>query len=139
MPRSSSQPVPIAVAVVEHAGRVLIGRRAAAGPLGGLWEFPGGKVEPPETPREAAARECREETGLTVRVGDLLLELGYSYEHGPVRLHFFSATPVDPAQPPLEPFRWVPLKDLAAYSFPPANAKVLGLLLARNQFPDSLD
>ena len=64
-----SEPVSIAVAVVQHAGTVLIGRRAPEAPLGGLWEFPGGKVGPDETPGEAAARECREETGLAVRIG----------------------------------------------------------------------
>jgi mutator protein MutT len=132
MPTSSSQPVPIAVAVVEHAGRVLIGQRPAAGPLGGLWEFPGGKVELGETPQEAAVRECREETGLAVRVGDPLLEVVHAHEHGQVRLHFFSATAVDPAQPPRGPFRWVARIDLPGYAFPPANAKLLELLLARS-------
>ncbi len=52
----------IAIAVVEHDGNFLIGLRPSGAVLGGLWEFPGGKVEPDETPEAAAARECLEET-----------------------------------------------------------------------------
>ena len=52
---SPSIPVLVAVAVVEHASKVLVGRRPAGKPLAGLWEFPGGKVLPGETPEEAAA------------------------------------------------------------------------------------
>ena len=59
----------IAVAVVEHDGRFLVGLRPAGKPLAGFSEFPGGKVHSGETPAEAAERECREETGLSVVVG----------------------------------------------------------------------
>ena len=127
-----SEPVSIAVAVVQHAGNVLIGRRAPEGPLGGFWEFPGGRVRPDETPREAAARECREETGLAVRIGQLRLETVHHYDHGRLRLQFFDASALDPAQTPREPFRWVAVSELGDYSFPAANAAVLELLLAGN-------
>jgi mutator protein MutT len=121
----SSDPILIAVAVVEHEGRVLIGKRPPGGPLPGLWEFPGGKVEPNETPEQTAARECREETGLTVRIGRLHLEQVYTHAHGPVRLFFFAAEPADPSQPPAEPFRWVPVQELPSYEMPAANAALV--------------
>ena len=54
------EPVEIAIAVVEHEGRFLIGLRPPGAPLAGLWEFAGGKLEPGETPQMAAARECLE-------------------------------------------------------------------------------
>ena len=125
---SSSEPTPIAVAVVQDSDRILIGRRPPDGPLAGFWEFPGGKVARGETPKQAAARECREETGLDVHLGKLYLEVVYPYEHGPVHIHFFAAAPADPTQTPAEPFRWVPRSDLDRYAFPPANARLLELL-----------
>lgn len=111
----------IAVAVVQQAGRILIGRRPPGVPLAGLWEFPGGKVLPGETPAEAAARECQEEAGLIVRIGDAYPDTEYEYPHGRIHLHFFAAEPIDPAQSPREPFRWVASTDLANYPFPAAN------------------
>ena len=85
--------VPVAIAVVEDAGRVLIGRRPKGKPLGGYWEFPGGRVEPGETPEETAIRECQEETGLRVDVVGTYgcHEHEYSYDH--VKLYFFACRP----------------------------------------------
>ena len=60
----------IAIAVVEHEDRLLVGRRPAGVPLSGYCEFPGGKVKPNESSKEAAVRECLEETGLSVIVAD---------------------------------------------------------------------
>ena len=120
---------PIAVAVVRHHGRVLIAQRPIDVPLAGLWEFPGGKVREGENPSAAAARECREETGLEVCIGPLYEEVVYPYQHGTLRLSFFAATPTDPAQTPREPFRWVAIPDLAHYEFPPANIGILAKLL----------
>ena len=77
---SAASPTPIAVAVVEHDGRYLVGQRPAHVPLGGFWEFPGGKVERGETPEAAAIRECLEETGLTVHI-QRVLEIISGKEH----------------------------------------------------------
>jgi A/G-specific adenine glycosylase len=121
----ASKPTPIAIAIVQHAGNVLIGQRPQAVPLAGLWEFPGGKLQAGETFSQAAQRECREETGLDVRVGEEQLAVIHAYGHGQVELHFLAAAPVDPRQLPLKPFRWVPLGDLARYEFPAANAGIL--------------
>jgi mutator protein MutT len=119
----------IAVAVVEHAGCFLIGQRPEGVPLAGLWEFPGGKIEPAETPAEAAIRECREEAGLVVRaVGEYLVEQE-EYAHGRVELHFIACQLEDePAGPPLPPFRWVPQEQLTNYEFPSGNRSLLAML-----------
>jgi len=122
--------VRIAIAVVEHQGRFLIGRRPDHGPLAGLWEFPGGKIEPGETPQAAAARECLEETGLAVEVGPAYEEVSHRYEHGSVRLCFFACRPIaDPHDLP-ERFRWVEPRELAEYAFPAANARLIERLAA---------
>ena len=128
---NATQPTPIAVAVVRRAGEVLIGRRPAGVPLAGLWEFPGGKVAPGEAPAEAAARECVEESGLSVEVGDLCLEVLHSYPHGKVRIQFFAAVPIDPGQQPCRPFRWVRVSELSEYPFPPANAPMIADLMGQ--------
>ena len=127
------KPTPIAAAVVRHAGNVLIGCRPPGVPLAGLWEFPGGKILEGETPARAAARECFEETGLSIRVGEPCLKVEHAYPHGRVEIHFFAAVPIDPAQMPRHPFRWVPLAQLANHPFPPANDAILAILTAQTQ------
>jgi 8-oxo-dGTP diphosphatase len=122
---SIAMPKSIAIAVVEQQGRFLIGQRGPEGPLPGLWEFPGGKVEPGETPEQAAVRECREETGLAVAVVGLLDRILYSYPHGDVELHFFACRPIAADQPPAARFRWVPAEELTRYEFPAANAELV--------------
>jgi len=127
---SDAQPSQIAVAVVRREDCVLIGQRPAAAVLGGYWEFPGGKVLPGESPQRAAARECREETGLEIRVSDRLGVAEHEYAHGRVCLHFFAGEPVDPGQTPAAPFQWVPMAELHNYRFPPANQQVIRQILA---------
>ena len=116
---------PVAVAVVEHAGAVLIGPRPEGAPLAGYWEFPGGKVRDRESADEAAQRECLEETGMKIHIERTCAVVEHDYDHGTVRLHFFLARPRDPDQPPRAPFRWVPIAQLDEYRFPAANAAVL--------------
>jgi A/G-specific adenine glycosylase len=80
-----------AIALAERNGRFLVLRRPSVGLLGGLWELPGGKVEPGESPREAARREFREETGLRL---DRVAPVGvvrHSYSHFTVELHLYAA------------------------------------------------
>lgn len=116
---------PIAVACVIDRSQALIGRRPESAVLGGYWEFPGGKIRSGEEPAEAARRECLEETGLDVRIGQLLTEAIHRYEHGDLQIFFFEATPRQPKPPATGRFRWVPLEKLSDYRFPPANDELL--------------
>ena len=116
---------PIAVAVVQWDGAVLVGKREPKDPLEGLWEFPGGKVELSESPASAAVRECWEETGLKVEVVALFSDQLEQYDHDRVRLHFFRCRPLPPMAAVRPPFRWVLLSELASLPFPTGNRHVL--------------
>jgi len=118
----------IAIAVVEFDGRFLIGMRPEGSPLAGYWEFPGGKLAPGETPQAAAARECREEIGIDVIIGEAYPEVVHEYDHGTLKLHFFKATPTEPSQPTSDRFIWVPRERLGEYRFPEANARLMETL-----------
>ncbi len=121
----------IAIAIVEHREHFLVGVRPDDVPLAGLWEFPGGKVQPLETPAEGAVRECQEETGLAVRIVRLLLRQSHQYAHGSVDLHFFTCQLTGDHREPTAPFRWIARSQLASLEFPSGNRTVLNLLLSK--------
>ncbi len=124
----------IAVAVVEHAGRYLVGRRPANVPLAGYWEFPGGKVLPGESPAAAAVRECLEETGLEVRVESAFPDVMHQYAHDLVALHFFRCLAMNPAAPLKSPFQWASCAELETLQFPEANRELIATLIANEKF-----
>lgn len=77
-------------ALIERGGELLCHQRPQGGWGAGKWEFPGGKIDPGESPREALARECREELGVRVRVGAAEDAIAHKYESlGSVILLFF--------------------------------------------------
>lgn len=117
----------IAVGVVSDDNRVLITRRAEKGMLGGLWEFPGGKVRRGEKPADACAREIEEETSLKVEVGEKITRVKHLYTHLAVEIDVFHCRyrggsvvldgPTD--------HRWVTLDETTEYAFPKANHKFM--------------
>jgi A/G-specific adenine glycosylase len=134
--RIERRPAPtwsVAVAVVENDGLLLITRRPTDGLLGGLWEFPGGKIKAGETAGEACAREILEETGLTVEVGDRIARVKHAYTHFKVELEVFRCRyrggdvvldgPAD--------YRWIALGDIGEYPLPKASHKILPHLETR--------
>ena len=117
---------------------VLIARRRVTAIRGGLWELPGGKAEPGETPAAAAARELAEETGVSVDAGDGVV-LGRVEQHDPhlasersiaVTLVAFRAPP-DAAPRALgsDDCRWERVDRLGDYEWPAANRRLNALLL----------
>lgn len=115
----------IAVAVVQHDGRYLIGQRPDGVKLAGYWEFPGGKLEPGETPAAAACRECREETGLQAVAVATHSVVQHRYDYGLLELHFVLCRCEGVSHPVPRRFRWVAAGELGDYEFPPANAKLV--------------
>lgn len=125
-------PRAIAVAVVVDGGRVLVGRRESdAADAAGCDEFPGGLVEPGETAAEAAGRECLEETGIGIVVGERLDCALAPSSRGAVEIHFFRCRPRDPG-PPRAPFAWRPVASLDPGAFPGPNQQVISALLAEH-------
>jgi len=85
-----SKRIEVAAAVITRPdGGFLLGQRPAGKAYAGYWEFPGGKVEPGESPREALARELHEELGIDIKLVYPWLTRDYDYEHAAVRLRFF--------------------------------------------------
>jgi 8-oxo-dGTP diphosphatase len=118
----------VVAALIERKGSVLVARRKEIGERAGLWEFPGGKVEPGEGERAALARELREELGVRVQVGELYARLEHIYPDLQVELALYRARLHDNEDPrPLtaEELRWVTLRELPALSFCEADVPVL--------------
>jgi 8-oxo-dGTP diphosphatase len=137
MTEIAGKPIAVAIAVVEHDGKFLVGVRPPGVPLAGLAEFPGGKVDPGETPENAAIRECREETGLTVAVAGKYFSTKHQYEHGLLEIHFFRCHPVGAGGgsvlQPTPLFRWVNRDELSRLEFPAANEPLTHHLLNVSQ------
>jgi 8-oxo-dGTP diphosphatase len=121
----------VAAAVVIEEARVLLTQRKSGTHLAGAWEFPGGKVEAGEDPREALARELREELGIEATAGEVIDVTFHRYEDAQkaVLLLFFEAsrTADSPAPRALDvaAFNWATRADLDPARFPPADVAVL--------------
>ncbi len=113
--------------------RVLITRRPKGRHLSGLWEFPGGKVERAEDPRDTVVREIREETGLEVSVGDVFEVTFHAYPEKDVLLLFFVCDWIEGEVRDLETdgHRWVTLEELDSSDMPAGDVPVLGKLWAK--------
>jgi A/G-specific adenine glycosylase len=104
----------VTAAVLQRNHTLLIARRPSHGLLGGMWEFPGGKVEPGEQLVDGLKREISEELGIPIHVGEALGVYQHAYTHFKVTLHAFCCTLMDEEPQPLEAseLRWVTLREL---------------------------
>ena len=125
--------VTVAVGVlIDSVGRVLVTRRAPDAHQGGLWEFPGGKVEADETLLEALARELKEELGVLVQTTEALMVLEYDYGDKQVSLdvHHVTHWSGEPRGLEGQPLAWQRPEQLRDWEFPAANRPILERLLA---------
>lgn len=123
----------IGVAVVwNEQGQILIDRRPQQGLLGGLWEFPGGKIEPGETVEECIRRELQEELAIDVEVGDRLMTIDHTYTHFKVTLNVFHCRHIGGEPQPIEcdEVRWVEVSELDQFPFPKANGQIIDAIKA---------
>ncbi|WP_412063148.1 A/G-specific adenine glycosylase [Rubrivirga sp. IMCC45206] len=123
--------------VFDAAGRVLIQRRPEDAMLGGLWEFPGGKVEAGESIEEACSREIAEELGIRVEVGRPVAIVDHAYSHFQITMHALRCTHLsgEPSTETGEPWAWVSVADLDDYAFPRANRHVIEALREEARAP----
>lgn len=100
--------------IENERGEVLLAQRPPGKKLAGQWEFPGGKLEAGESPREALVRELKEELHLEFRFGRELGIYPYTYEWGAIRLYVFVVTALNRPQPSadVQVFRWTPATDI---------------------------
>ncbi len=122
-----------AVALVDPDWRVLLAERPAGKPLAGLWEFPGGKVEPGERPEETLIRELREELGIAVEEPCLapLTFASHPYETFHLLMPLYLCRRWSGFVRPLEGQRlaWVRPRDLRSYPMPPADEPLIPALI----------
>src|SRR5690349_7527640 len=125
MSESERPPVIVSAGVLLEGGRVLLSQRKSGTHVAGAWEFPGGKVEHGEDPRDALARELAEELGIDAEVGDPLESTFHRYATKSVLLLFFAASrrPGSPEPRALDvaAVRWAALDELRDEEFPPAD------------------
>ena len=125
--------VTVAVGIlIDDAGRVLVTRRAPHAHQGGLWEFPGGKVETHESIFKALARELREELGVLVEASEPLMVLEHDYGDKQVRLDVHRVTRWlgEPRGLEGQPLAWQQPEQLQDWAFPAANRPILERLLS---------
>jgi len=120
----------VVAAVLRENGRVLIAQRPPEGMLGGLWEFPGGKVEAGETLAGALQREIREELGLEIAVDEPIVTVKHSYTHFKITLHALACRLLAgwPQALGVADWRWVTLAELDAFPFPRTDQKIIAAL-----------
>lgn len=121
----------IGVAVIwnDHQ-QILIDRRLPQGVMGGLWEFPGGKLEPGENIEECIQREIKEELGIEIQVGKHLITIDHTYTHLRVTLTVHHCRLIKGTPQPLEcdAICWVNLDELDNFTFPAANSEIIAAL-----------
>ncbi|NOT12587.1 MAG: Nudix family hydrolase [Methylococcaceae bacterium] len=125
---SGQKPLRVAVAVIKNAqGETLISLRDKSLHQGGLWEFPGGKIEWGESPVQALVREIKEELDLTVISATPLITVNHQYPDLCVQLQVFLVEDFIGEAKSCEgqPFMWVSSRDLRKYSFPEANRPII--------------
>ncbi|MDX2264938.1 MAG: 8-oxo-dGTP diphosphatase MutT [Hyphomicrobiales bacterium] len=122
-----------ACALIDADGRILLAQRPAHKPMPGLWEFPGGKVEPGETPEAALIRELREELGIEVEAKCLapLTFASHAYEASHLLMPLYACRNWTGEPEPREgqALAWVRARELRNYAMPPADMPLIPALI----------
>jgi 8-oxo-dGTP diphosphatase len=123
----------VAAALIVRGGEILIGQLRPDQPMAMQWEFPGGKIEPGESPELALARELKEELGIQAAIGSRVTRIRHNYRHGgAVDLQFFAVHEFtgEIVNHVFHQLRWVRLEELPSYDFLAADRALIRDLAA---------
>ena len=123
--------ITVTAGLIRCNGKILIAKRSSDGLLPGKWEFPGGKIEPGESPEDCLTRELMEELGISVNIHSFFAETLHDYETGTVRLLGYEVVWIDGeiVTSVHDCVHWVEVKHLASFSFLPADIPFVDALL----------
>lgn len=125
----------VSAAIIRNAkGQILVCRRGPGGNCAYLWEFPGGKQEPSESPEECLMRECQEELGIEIVVEGLYERFSYAYPDKTIDFHFFNAH-IAKGSPEIRvhsEIKWVSPQELIPEDFCPADVTMVRQLRDQN-------
>ena len=121
----------VVAALIWQGEKFMICQRPPHKARGLLWEFVGGKVEVGESPEEALIRECREELGVSLSVGEVFMDVTHEYPDLLVHLTLFHATIAQGEPQKLEhnDIRWITPREIPNYDFCPADVEILEKLM----------
>jgi 8-oxo-dGTP diphosphatase len=112
--------------VIIENGRLLITRRAPGQSLEGLWELPGGKIEPDETPQQCLVRELSEELEMSATVGVVIAQTIHHYDHGSFEMLAMETTRNSDFELRVhDAFTWVAAEEMAEYPLAPADVELV--------------
>ncbi len=126
-----SELVTVTAGAIIRRGRILAARRYIGAARGGLWELPGGKVEPGETSEQCLRRELDEELGVQVQVGDLLAQVVHPYPELTIRLQVYSCRLMggEPEAKVHDALAWLNAVEALALEWSPADQAVVGVVV----------
>ncbi len=130
-PKKEHVKLDIALGIIKKSNKIFIQKRPSTGLMGGLWEFPGGKIEAKEKPEEALKREIKEEVGIEIKNIKKLKIINHAYTKFKVKLHCYEAD-FENGEVELKAAtdgKWVELNDLNEYPFPAANVQLIADLI----------
>ncbi|WP_257128671.1 8-oxo-dGTP diphosphatase MutT [Priestia megaterium] len=121
-------------AIIKEKDQILIAQRHSKDPLAGKWEFPGGKLEPGETPEQCLVREIREELRVEVEIGSFYDDNVYGFKDQAIYLLFYWAEITNGEVIPVvhDDAKWITIKELAGFDFAPADIPIVKRLEREN-------
>ncbi len=133
IPLQNKNVIACGVAIIRRDRQFLISQRKKNDSFGNYWEFPGGKKNDGETFEECVVREAMEETGITIKVEQKLMEIRRPYTQKIIWLNFYLCSLVsgEPQALECQKTQWSDVAELHHFKFPPANEKVIRRLMER--------